>query len=97
MAKSSKLVGVMVGVMKLKIFIYLWYFQQYIHFDYFYFIKIVTSLEIVLDIQSIYFDILLLSYKFFQSKNFPKTQKFLNPPEVLLRATIFKTGGCWNT
>ena len=46
--------------------------------------KIVTSLEIVLDIQSIYFDILLLRYKFFQSKNFPKTQKFLNPSEVLL-------------
>ena len=46
--------------------------------------KIVTSLEIVLDIQSIYCDILLLSYKFFQSKNFPRTQKFLNPSEVLL-------------
>ena len=84
MAKFSKLVGVMVGVMKLIIFIYLWYFQQYIHFDYFYFIKIVTSLEIVLDIQNVYFDIFSLRYKFFQSKYFLKTQKFLNPSEVLL-------------
>ena len=84
MAKFSKLVGVMVGVMKLIIFIYLWYFQQYIHFDYFYFIKIVTSLEIVLDIQNVYFDIFSLRYKFFQSKHFLKTQKFLNPSEVLL-------------